>query len=300
MRQRVLPLAILVVSLGWLAYLWWGQWSEVRTVVYAASSLAIIAAIAGVVIAPAAARAHAAVAGCLMLVLASFTATRAIGKWPFAWDSMPDARYAAVIAILGAAVGIGLVCGAFWARWGAIAFAASAGLGGLLNSYNMRAWRDESAWLAAIGVIGAAVILSQLLRPSVNAHFARRAQHAVWASRDRLIASALWAAIANLGAAPMLLLYALGQPVAPSTVWAALVLAPVLAIGSALVVARRTAGIAILAAGGLGLLAHTAMTLHAVPAFAMRTAGYYTVFWMPAALLGLVAGSIAFARARRG
>jgi hypothetical protein len=299
MRKRLVPLVILVASLGWLAYLWWGQWHGVRPIVFACSGVAIAAAIAGVVIPPTAARAHAAVAGVLMVTLAAFVAMRAVGKWPFAWDSMADARYAAVIALLGATVGIGLIAGAFWARWGAIAFAASTGIGGVLNSYNMRLWRDESAWLAAVGVIGAAIILSQLLRPSVNAHFARRAQHAVWASRDRLIASARWAAIANFGAAPMLLLYALGQPVAPSTVWSALVLAPILAIGGALVVARRSAGIAVLAVGGLGLLAHTAMTLHCVPDGAMRIAGYYTVFWMPAALLGLVAGSIAFARARR-
>jgi hypothetical protein len=36
-----------------------------------------------------------------------------------------------------------------------------------------------------------------------------------------------------------------------------------------------------------------------VPAHLLRTAGYYTVFWTPAAVLGLVAGAIAFARARR-
>lgn len=299
MRPRLVPLAIVVASLGWLAYLWWGHFSDVRPIVYVCSSIAVAAAIAGLVIAPTAARAHAAVAGALMFVLAGFVATRALGRWPFAWDSMPDARYAAVIAVLGASVGIGLLRGAFWARWGAIAFAASSGIGGLLNSYNMRAWREEYAWLAAIGVIGSAIILSQLLRPSVREHFAQKAQHAVWASRDRLIASARWAAIANFGAAPMLLLYALGQPVAPATVWSALVLVPVLATGSVLVVMRRTAGIAVLAVGGLALLAHTAMTLHCVPAYAMRTAGYYTVFWVPAALLGLVAGSIAFARARR-
>ncbi len=298
MRQRLIPLAILVASLGWLAYLFAGP-MEVRPIVWTASAVAIAAAFAGVVIAPAAARAHAAVAGVLVLVLAGFVMTRAIGRWPFAWDSMPDARYAAVIAALAVTIGVGLFAGAFWARWGAIAFAASSGIGGLLNSYNMRAWRDEYAWLAAIGVIGAAVILSQLLRPVVGAHFARRAQHAVWASRDRLIASARWAAIANFGAAPMLLLYALGQPVAPATVWSALVLAPILALGGALVVARRSVGIAILAVGGLALLAHTAMTLHCVPSIAMHTAGYYTVFWLPAALLGLIAGSIAFARARR-
>ena len=299
MRQRALPIAILLGSLAWLAYLWWGQWADVRSIVIACSGILIAAAIAAVAIAPSAARAHAAVAGSLMLVLAAFTTTRVVGAWPFAWDSMADARYAAVISALGVAVGVGLFAGAFWARWGAMAFAASTGIGGLLNSYNMRAWRDESAWLAAVGVIGGAIILSQLLRPGVGTHFARRADHAMWSSRDRLIASARWAAIANFGAAPMLLLYALGQPVAPATVWSAIVLAPVLALGGALVVARRSLGIAILAGGGLGLLAHTAMTLHAVPAYALHTAGYYAVFWLPAALLGLVAGAIAFARARR-
>lgn len=297
MRQRLVPLTILVVALAWLAYLWWGH--AVRPVVVVSSAIAITAALAGVLVAPTAARGHAAIAGGLMLALSGFVALRAVGKWPFAWDSLADARYAAVIAVLAAAVGIGLVAGAFWARWGAIAFAASTGVGGLLNSYNMRAWRDETAWLAAIGVIGAAIILSQLLRPAVSAHFARRAQHAVWAQRDRLIVSARWAAIASFAAAPMLLLYALGQPVAPATVWLALALAPLLAVGAVLVILRRAAGIAVLAASGLGLLAHTAVTLSTVPAAWRHTAGYYAVFWLPAALLGLAAGAIAFSRARR-
>jgi len=258
--KRVLPGAVAILSIGWLAYPWWGHWGDASTTVWLASSLAIAGALGGALVPAARARTHAAIAGALMWILASFAFTRVIGRWPFAWDALPDARYAAFIATMGLVVGFGLFRGAFWARWAAMAFSAGSVLGGTLNSISMRGWRDESAWLAAIGVIGGATILSQLVRSEVRAHFARSAQHAVWNSRDRLVASARWAAIANFAAAPMLLLYALGQPVAPSTVVSALVLVPILGLGAALIVARRTVGIAILGVGALGLVAHTAAT----------------------------------------
>ena len=296
--KRVLPGAVAILSLGWLAYLWWGHWSDASTTVWVASSLAIAGAVGGAIVAPARARAHAAIAGALMWILAAFAFTRVIGRWPFAWDAMPDARYAAFITTMGLVVGFGLFRGAFWARWAAMAFSAGSMLGGALNSIHMRAFRDETAWLAAIGVIGGATILSQLVRPEVRTHFARSARHAVWSSRDRLVASARWAAIANFAAAPMLLLYALGQPVAPTTIVSALVLAPVLGLGSALVVARRAIGIVILGVGSLGLIAHTAATAEYVTAGSLPVVGYYAAFWLPAALLGLVAGVLAVTRAK--
>ncbi len=296
--KRVLPGAVAILSIGWLAYLWWGHWSDASTTVWVASSLAIAGALGGALVPPERARTHAAIAAALMWILAAFAFTRVIGRWPFAWDAMPDSRYAAFIATMGVVVGFGLVRGAFWARWAAMAFSAGSMLGGALNSINMRAVRDESAWLAAIGVIGGATILSQLVRPEVRAHFARSAQHAVWSSRDRLVASARWAAIANFAAAPMLLLYALGQPVAPNTVVSALVLAPILGLGSALIVACRTLGIAILGAGALGLVAHTAATAQYVTAGSLPIVGYYAAFWLPAALLGLVAAGVALLRSR--
>src|SRR5262249_42266613 len=130
--------------------------------------------------------------------------------------------------------------------------------------------------------------------------FAVHPQHALWGSRDRLIVTARWAAIANLAAGPMLLLYALGQPVAPATVTSALILAPVLGLGAALVVARRTAGLAVPALGGVALLVHTAATFHYVAVTAnVPVVGYYAAFWLPAALLGLTAGLLALARALR-
>lgn len=220
-----------------------------------------------------------------------------IDRWPFAWDAMADRRYAAFIAAMGVVVAVGLVRGAFWARWTAIAFCAGSILGGALNTINLREVRDESLWLAGpIGVAGALVILSQLLRPGVRERFAHNTQHALWTSRDRLIRVTRWAAIANFAAAPMLNLYALGQPVAPRTVISALVLAPILGLGSALVIARRSAGIVILAVGGLALVAQTIATAEYAIAGSQQIAGYYAMFWLPAALLGMTAGILAVRR----
>lgn len=296
--KRVLPVAVAVLNIGWLAYLWWGHVGDASTTVWVASSLAVAGAVAGVLVPANRARTHAVVAATLMWIVAAFAFSRVIGRWPFAWDAMPDVRYAAFIATMGVVVGGGLVRGAFWARWAALAFSVGSILGGTLNSIHMRSVRDETAWLAAIGVMGGLTIVSQLMRGEVRAHFARSAQHAVWSSRDRLVASARWAAIANFAAAPMLLLYALGQPVAPRTIISALVLAPILGLGSALIVARRTVGIAILGVGALGLVAHTAATAQYVTAGSLSIVGYYAAFWLPAALLGLFAGVLALIRTR--
>jgi len=187
-------------------YVWWGHWSDASTAVWVASACAVSGALLGAIVPGRYVRAHVAIAAALMLCVAGFTATRVVGRWPFAWDAMPDPRYAGFIAVIGAVVAIGLVRGAFWARWAAIAFAAGSMLGGALNAIQMRAVRDEGLWLAGpIGVVGALTILSQLTRPGVREHFARSSRHALWSSRDRLVRSARWAAIANFAAAPMLL-----------------------------------------------------------------------------------------------
>ncbi len=271
-----------------------GHTSAASWAVWLASSIALAGALAAAVMPASAVRAPIAVAALLMASVGGFVALRVIGRWPFAWDALADARYAALIATAAFAIALGLAHGALWARWTAIAFAAGSALGGTLNTIGMHA-RDEATWLAALGGFGAVTIWSLLARPSVRDHFARGAQHALWASRDRLVRSARWAAIASFAAAPMLVLYAFGQPVAPATVDTALVLAPVLAVGAALVVARRAIGIAVLAVGGLGLVAHTVATLDL--ASSTQIAGYYAAFWLPAALLGIVAGVHALHRA---
>ncbi len=86
---------------------------------------------------------------------------------------------------------------------------------------------------------------------------------------------------------------------APTTVPFALVLAPILALGSLLVVRRRAAGIAILGLGGVALCLHTAASARYTIAGGLPIVGYYAAFWLPAALLGITAGVLAVARARR-
>jgi hypothetical protein len=299
MRSRLVPCVVALVNVGWLAYLWWGHWDDANTAVWIASSVAVAGSVLGVVVPPRLARAHIAIAGVLMLWVAGYAATGVVGHWPFAWEALADPRYAAFITLMGVVVGIGLLCGAFWARWAALAFAVGSMLGGALNSINLGGARNETAWLPAIGVMGGLTVFTQLMRASVREHVAQSTKHALWTSRDRVIRSARWAAIANFAAAPMLLLYALGQPVAPETVVSALVLAPILGIGCALVVARRTAGVVILALGGVGLIAHSIASASYVAAMNLPIVGYYAAFWLPAAALGIIAGVLALLRARR-
>lgn len=290
----MLPIGSAALTVATMAYFLWGR--DPGPAVWLATGIACAGALAGAVVPARYARAHAAIAAGLMAAVGGFAVTRVVGAWPFAWDALADRRYAAFIATMALAVAVGIVRGKLWARWAAVAFAAGSALGGALNSINMRSVRDEAAWLAAIGVVGGVTIISQLVRPGVRERFAT---HAVWTSRDRLVRSARWAAIANLAAAPMLLLYAFGQPVAPATVASALAIAPVLFAGSALVLLRRTAGVLVLAVGGLALAAHTAATACGVElAMNERVVGYYAAFWVPAAVLGLAAGVVALHRAR--
>lgn len=299
MPRRTVPVAVALLAITGQAYVWWGHWGDAGAAVWIASGCALGGALLGALVPTGWLRGHVAIAAGLMLSVAGFAASRVVGRWPFAWDALPDRRYAAFIAVACAVSAVGLVRGALWARWAAIAFALGSALGGTLNAINLRATRDESLWLAGVGAVGALTLLSQLTRAGVGDHFARRASQ-LWSSRDRLILATRLAAIGGFAAAPMLVLYALGQPVAPATVASALVLAPVLGVGGALVLARRTLGIVILAGAGVALIAHTVATIALVTPGGLPIAGYYAAFWLPAAVLGVTAGAVAASRARRG
>lgn len=303
--KRAVPAVIAVLSIAWMAVLLRAPFETYggdigNKAMWLGTALAIAAALAAALVPAARVKTHAVIAGGLMLTLGSFALTRAVGRWPFQWDAMPDARYAGMIAALAISIGVGLCAGAFWARWAALAFAVGSFIGGGLNSINWIGHRTETAWLAAIGVVGGAVLFAELMRGEVATYFARNSSHALWTSKDRMVRVTRWAAIANFAAAPMLVLYALGQPMAPATVTFALVLAPILGAGSALVVMRRTAGIAVLALGGVALVVHTAATAKYAIAGGLPVVAYYATFWMPAALLGIGAGVLALTRARRG
>jgi hypothetical protein len=281
---------------SWITYIWWGHPGDASVWVWVATGIALTG-IASTALPMSWVRTHAAIAAALLASVAAFTATRIVGRWPFEFDAMADAGYATFITVLALAIAIGLVCGAFWARWTAIAFGAANLLGGALNTMHMIGAHHETAWLASIGVIGGAAVWLHLSGEPLSAHFARHRAHALWTSRDRLVRVARFAALANLAAAPMMLLYALGQPVAHETVASALVLAPLVGLGAALVVARRSAGVVVLALGGVGMLAHTAASLAYVPSANAPVVAYYAVFWVPAAILGIAAGVVALGRA---
>jgi len=293
---RLLRIALAALAVSWITYIWWGHPGDASVWVWIASAIALTG-IASTALPMSWVRTHAALAAALLASVAGFTATRIVGRWPFEFDAMADAGYATFITVLALALAAGLVCGAFWARWTAIAFAAANLLGGALNTMHMIGARHEVAWLASIGVIGGAAIWLHLSGEPVRAYFARHRAHAVWSSRDRLVRIVRLAAFANLAAAPMLLLYALGQPVARETIASALVLAPIVGLGAMLVVARRSAGIALLALGGVGMIAHTAASLSYVPSANAPVIAYYAAFWLPAAVLGLIAAVVALRRA---
>lgn len=291
------PLLLLLATAASLTYFGWGQLALASSVVRWLSVALLGLGALAVALPRRWARAHVALVAVLFGVLAGLAATRVLGRWPFVWDAMPDARYAALIATAAAATGAGLLFDKVWARWAALALAGGSTIGGALNSLGQLGWRGESAWLAAMAMLGGGLALSQLLRPEVVARAARGGE--LWAVRDRLVMLARAAAICALAAACMLVLYGLGQPVVPATAAWALALAPVAALGAMLVLRKRAAGLVVLGLVGVALAALTAATLGLASSSALPIAGYYACFWLPAALLGPVAALQAFTRIRR-
>jgi len=299
MSRPVIPQAIVGAgAIAWLFYTWTGHWADMTPAMMIATGLALGGTVAAAFVGNAPrVRLRLAIVAAMLAGNAAFAGLRAAEHWPFVWDAMPSRGYAAFLAAAALTTSIGLLFRQLWARWVALAFGVAGALGGALNSIGMRTWRDETSWLAAIGVIGCATVFIQLSHGAVRDHFDRGGQ-SVWAAKDRLVRSARWAAITSAAAGAMLLLYALGAHVVPQTETSALVLAPVLMLGSGLVVARRGAGLLLLGAGGLGLLAQSAMTLADVAPESRMNAAYYVMFWAPAGIIAVAAAVIALRRSR--
>ncbi len=297
MRRPVIPQAIIGLgAIAWLFYTWSGHWADMTPAMMVATGLALGGTVAATFVGNAPRIwLRVAIVAVMLAGNAAFAASRAVEHWPFEWDAMPSRGYAAFLAVAALVTSIGLLFRRLWARWVALAFGIAGALGGALNSIGMRTWRNETSWLAAIGVIGCATVFVQLSNGAVRDYFDRGGQ-SVWAAKDRLVRSARWAAITSAAAGAMLLLYALGAHVVPQTETSALVLAPFLMVGSALVVARRGAGLLLLGAGGVGLLAQSAMTLADVAPDSRLNAAYYVMFWAPAGLVAIAAAVIALRR----
>lgn len=226
---------------------------------------------------------------------------RACGRWPFALDCMPDRRYTAFLSLVAFATGVGILRRMFWARWIGLAFGGGALLCSTLNGAGLFVLHDERAWIPAIGVIASGTVLLQLTHPAVRDHFFAGvgSKHELWTSTNTVIRAARWAAIANFAALPMLLVYALTQPVVKETFATALCLAPLLGIGAALVVARKSAGVLVLGVTGVGLLAQATATLALATSKDAWTAQYYAIFWFPAGILGIFAAALVLRHSAR-
>lgn len=239
----------------------------------------------------------------LALVLATMTVVtgvltlRAVGRWPFWWDGFGSAGYAGFLAITMGAATIGVACAALWARWVALTFALAAiGTGGL-NAVWLFDRHDEWSWMPILSVLCGGLLLLGLAHPTMRQRCKRAQATALWSSPDRVVHVSRAAVIANMLAIPMLLVYALVQPIVPATVGSAFGLAPLLALGCTLVLRGKVAGVIGLGVTGLWLAAHTVATLRGSDGATIQTALYYAAFWTPAALLGVVASLLVCWRA---
>jgi hypothetical protein len=300
LRAFVAPTAATALGLGLAAWCWRGHTAELRPVTVGLSLLALAACAIAIPLAR-----RGAVGLRLAVVVAMVTAgvallaLRTAGIWPFAIDVWCDARYAGLLGAGTLAGAIGLVAGRLWARWLILALGLS-GVGcGALNlvPYVRAGVGGEAPWMLALGLVGGLAIALHLGHPAVVARFQRRDADALWSSTAPLVRVGRAAAMAGFVAGAMCVLYGFGQPVVPATAPWALALAPLVLIGAALVVARRTAGVLVLGLAGLGLAAVAAATLAGAPVGQRGPAAYYACAWIPAAALGLAAALLALRRA---
>jgi peptidoglycan/LPS O-acetylase OafA/YrhL len=96
--------------------------------------------------------------------------------------------------------------------------------------------------------------------------------------------------VTAFAAAPMLLVYAWLQPIVPETRVTAIILTIALAAGAVVTVRGKLVGAFVLVLAGLGLLVQSAVTLAHAPDAQRGIAGYYLVFWLPAAVCAIVCG----------
>jgi hypothetical protein len=206
-------------------------------------------------------------------------------------------------AALGAAVaiaGVGVVLRRRWARWLALALGAAGGLSAGMNLVWFLPLAGAATWTFALWTAGCALIVAMLAGSDVASADRLGAREEVWRRRDPVVAWMRAAVVTALTAAPMLIVYGWLQAGAvPALRTPALVLAGFLVVAAAIAGSGRLFGALLLAAGAGGLLALSAGVL-ALAAPGIRTfAGYYLVFWIPAAVCALVcAAQVARAASR--
>ena len=189
---------------------------------------------------------------------------------------------------------IGLFTERVWARW--LAFAGGA-LGMLSNGLNGIATLQApslSTWGHCLALACCGLLFAGVAGSSVRERF-ESAEHTdpLWRNRDPLVTGLRWTVLTNLGAAAMLLIYGLAQPVVPATRVPALILAGVLVVGAVLTVHRKIAGALLATLGGMALLVLTAASVQIAGLDQLETVmilGYYACFWIPAGIVSTITG----------
>jgi hypothetical protein len=303
----IAPLALLGSAMGIGLWAWVGHAAEMTPAVRGLTVLlfgalalqGLLGALGSDAVMP---RAQMVLVLSVMGVLAALITVRAIlGYWPFAWDGIGNPAYAGMLAVMLWLTIAGLLRRALWARWSGLAFGVTTLWSGVLNA-PVAIGRDGAwVWEPVLTTLCGASIWFGLAAPAVRAHFASGRSDGLWTSSDRLVRIVRLAAIANLFAAPLLLCYAILQPIILETRVTAVLLAPMLVAGFGVVaVSRKTAGVLMLGVAGLGLLAQSMATC--ILAYRSNhepfVAMYYTAFWLPAGVLGIAASALTLARAR--
>lgn len=232
-------------------------------------------------------------------------ASRLAGMRIVAYDLFPDAKLAIVVAGCLVLSIYGLIRHRVWGRWLAIALGATGAVSGGINTLHFWAvtagpnpeffdWSMQmhlAAWVLWVGTIGGLMVVLNLASPAVGAAIAARTRDATWTAPTREARWVRATIITALAAVPMLLVYAWLQPIVPATKTSALVLAAALAIGATAAIRGKLAGALILVVAGVGLIAQTVFTATGVSSEMNRVALYYAIFWLPAAITAIGAGT---------
>jgi hypothetical protein len=221
-----------------------------------------------------------------------------------AFDLFPDRRLAIVVGAALVLAVVGLVARRTWARWLGLALGAVGTLSGGLNAIHY--WPVTGAvdpahvewsmqmylttWVLLVSAIGGALVVLNLASPAVREACAAKSRDPAWSSDHGLLRSLRAMVVSAFAAVPMLLVYAWLQPIVPATRDSALALAAALALGGILAVRGKVIGALLLVISGGGLLAQTAITALDAAPDQRGIAGYYAVFWLPAAALAIVCG----------
>jgi hypothetical protein len=214
------------------------------------------------------------------------------------WD---HGTLASIVSVTVLVAIIGLVRRRVWGRFLGVA-GSLAGLGGsLLNGIGTLADPGMYTWGHACAGAGCASLVLLQVGPSMRDAFegpAASESESLWRSREPVIRALRAALISTLVAAPMLLVYAITQPVVPGTVALALVLAGVQLGATVLCLLRKVIGALLLSLAGAALLLFTIVCiaaswrLNASEPGSLQIIAYYAVFWLPAGVASVSASAV--------